>query len=270
MDNDYLSRVIRFDGLMNCRDLGGIVNAEGQRVKRGLLLRSECLDALSDADLRRFSEKWKLKLVIDLRTRSELAERPDRRVEGAEYVHAPVFEDAELGITHEQVNENVAAERDPFPPMAGLYRFIVSRASCQAGLGAALKRVMERTVRAVANGEPGCALWHCSEGKDRCGLMSALLLGALEVDRDTIMHDYLLTNVVNIPRAEAHYREMISEGASLRVAQSVRQAYLADSSYLNAAFEVIYADGASPEPYLRDALGIDGALLRDFRSAVME
>ena len=43
----------------------------------------------------------------------------------------------------------------------------------------------------------GCVLWHCTEGKDRCGLLSAVLLLALGVERSTILEDYLLTNHVN-------------------------------------------------------------------------
>ena len=55
--------------------------------------------------------------------------------------------------------------------------------SCRENLGKAARCVMEHDF------SKGCVLWHCTEGKDRCGLLSAVLLLALGVERSTIMED---------------------------------------------------------------------------------
>ena len=89
-----------------------------------------------------------------------------------------------------------------------LYRMIVATESCRKNLGIAVKTVMEHDF------SEGAVLWHCTEGKDRCGLLAAMLLSALGVSREDIMEDYLLTNEVNAPKAEMYYQHMLMAGKS--------------------------------------------------------
>lgn len=50
--------------------------------------------------------------------------------------------------------------------------------------------------------ENGSVLWHCTEGKDRCGLLSAIILFLLDVSEEDVMEDYLKTNKAAIRRVE--------------------------------------------------------------------
>lgn len=79
----------------------------------------------------------------------------------------------------------------------------------------------------------GSVLWHCTEGKDRCGLLSAVLLLTLGVKRSTIMEDYLLTNRVN------------------------------------AAFSAIEVQYKNVDAFLCDGLNIPQMLIEQFRSSVL-
>ena len=109
----------------------------------------------------------------------------------------------------------------------------------------------------------GAILWHCTEGKDRCGLTSALVLEVLGVDRETILEDYLKTNLVNMPKAiSLHDRLSVSHGKEY--ADRIYQAYIADESYLRAAWD------AMGDTYISDALGISEEQIRAFRAAVLE
>ena len=112
--------------------------------------------------------------------------------------------------------------------------------------------------------ESGSVLWHCSEGKDRCGLTSALLLEALGVEKDKIMEDYLETNTTNIPKAEKiRDREMQQSGDAVR-AQCLYQAYVVDERYLKNAWD------AMGEHYLTRCLGFSDEDLQRFRDKVLE
>ncbi|MDD7740043.1 MAG: tyrosine-protein phosphatase, partial [Lachnospiraceae bacterium] len=117
--------------------------------------------------------------------------------------------------------------------------------------------------------EKGSVLWHCTEGKDRCGLLTAVLLCALGVDRDTIMEDYLLTNEVNGPKAEYYYQMLISAGKSESEAKIVKDIFLAKEEYLNAAFASIDELYKNDSEFLRDGLNIPQELIERFRRSVL-
>ena len=109
----------------------------------------------------------------------------------------------------------------------------------------------------------GAILWHCTEGKDRCGITTAMILELLGVDRDTIMEDYLKTNLVNLPKAAA-IREKLAAERGQEFADSVYQAYIADEKYLRSAWEAI-GDVSLPEK-----LGISAEAVEAFKNTVLE
>ena len=112
--------------------------------------------------------------------------------------------------------------------------------------------------------ESGSVLWHCSEGKDRCGITAALLLEALGVDRKIILEDYLETNTTNIPKAEfVRDRELQKSGDAAR-AKCLYQAFVADERYIRNAWE------AMGTHYLTDCLGFSEEELQSFRNRVLE
>lgn len=109
----------------------------------------------------------------------------------------------------------------------------------------------------------GAMLWHCTEGKDRCGLTTALILEILGVDRKTIMEDYLKTNLVNMPKAiRIHDRLVRTQGKEM--AEAAYQAYIADERYLQAAWD------AMGEDYIGSKLGIKQEEIERFRATVLE
>ena len=70
-------RTIVFEGINNCRDLGGLKNSEGKTIRRGCLIRSAHLGEASDNDIKKLREMH-LQTVVDLRTIVETREKPDR------------------------------------------------------------------------------------------------------------------------------------------------------------------------------------------------
>ena len=227
--------------IQNKRDLGGIRTADGRRIRPGLLIRSAHLFQAEEADLAGISS------VIDLRTPGERLEAPDRTW-GREYLPIPIFEDMTAGVSHEQ-----GADHQGFPDMAVLYRRIVTE--CAASFGRGLRAVMGHDFSG------GAVLWHCTEGKDRCGLITALVLEALGADRGVILEDYLRTNEVNLPKAIAVRQRAAARGEAF--AESLYQAYIADERYLRAAWTAM-GDG-----YLTRMLGIPEEDIARFRETVL-
>jgi protein-tyrosine phosphatase len=165
-------RALRIDGVLNARDVGGLVGAYG-KVRTGRLLRSACLENLSPAGVRTLADLG-LKTVIDLRTPLEREEHPNLVADLDGVTEVSV----ELLKTLEELDE---LPRGAFREM---YQYLVD--TCGPGI----VTVLEHLAR------PGAlpALVHCLVGKDRTGLTVALLLELLGVERELIVADYIASN----------------------------------------------------------------------------
>ena len=94
-------------------------------------------------------------------------------------------------------------------------------------------------------------------------LTSALILESLAVSREAIMEDNLKTNLVNLPKAiRAHDHLLPTHGKEM--AEAAYKAYIADESYLRAAWE------AMGENYISGKLGIDMDMIRNFKTIILE
>lgn len=251
-----MDRRLHFNGIRNARDLGGISNAAGQRIRSGCLLRAAHLGMASCDDER--LRALHLSRIIDLRTGVERMERPDYVPTGVEYLPLPVIDESEPGISHEKKTENASH----IPILENLYSMILTVEDCRRNLGRAATVIMEHDFG------QGCVLWHCTEGKDRCGLMTMTLLMALGVERKTITEDYLITNEVNAPRAEKEYEKALTAGRSERDAAALRDVLLAKERYINTAYAIIDRYG-SDEAFLSECLYIPKSAILRFREAVL-
>ncbi len=249
-------RIISLKTISNCRDLGGLINQEGRRIRRRHLIRSAKLSRASRQDLEKLRDLYKVNLVIDLRTDREVRQKPDVRVEGIDYLHIPVFTEAMLGMSHED-DGNIIKNIDKIPDFRDLYRLIVNEESCRTQ--------MKKVLLTIMNHRGGGVLWHCSEGKDRCGLVSAFLLHLLGCDRETIIEDYLMTNLVASKRAGKYYLLVLLASRSRRKARKIQGVFLAEEEYLQAALSAIEDNYESMDRYFYQVLGITEAEVRRFR-----
>ena len=242
-------RNIELSTISNIRDFDGTVNIEGKTVRKNCLIRSAKLTEASDEDLRYLKENHDLSTIIDLRTFTELEELPDRSA-GFEYLHIPIIRDFKDGITHE--NRDVMK----MPDLADTYIDMVCKEEYIEGLKDVLNAILNHDY------SKGSVLWHCSEGKDRCGLISVLVMMVLGVDEATIREDYLETNKTNLPKAEKIYERLMKLG-NKEVADSVYKAFIADERYLNAALDHMGED------YLSRVLRLDKDKIERFRNQVL-
>lgn len=166
-------RHIALDGTYNLRDTGGYPAASaggGPGTTRwGVLLRSDALHRLTDADLAVLASRG-VRHVVDLRDETEVQSAPSR-LGGldVEVRHLPVFADA---APQALLGGTIGMDR--------LYDAMVDQHGAN----------LARAVAAVAQADRGAVIVHCTAGKDRTGLVVALTLRAVGVPLDVVAADY--------------------------------------------------------------------------------
>lgn len=290
------TRIITFEKIQNCREFGGLVTCDGKYIRREKLLRSANLSEATEEDIIKLKEFYNLKKIIDLRTTLEKEQKPDVKIEGVEYIHTPIFDEIKLGISHEKeadsdisnmnvydisagtgndrnankgishgmsddrnIDKSMSAGKN-MPDMKDLYKQVVRDDECRKNLSRVLQIIMQHDY------DTGSVLWHCTEGKDRCGLVAAFILSILTVDKNTILEDYLLTNEVNEPKAEMYYNRIIESGKPEAYALAIKNAFLAKEEYFNAAFDVVEKEYGGVTAYICDGLNIPEGMIEKFRN----
>ena len=254
---------IQLDGADNARDFGGTQSCNGKRIIEGRFIRSNSLCRLSAHDVRLLAEGHKVTTVIDLRTSKEIQEKPDIPLPRCTWIHIPIITEEAVGITHAQETRNRKSLLANLPELGDLYRHIVTDSYSVGQLRKALEII-------TAEGHEGAVLWHCTEGKDRCGLVSALFLAILDVPMDAILRDYLSTNDVAVKRARSYFHKVLFFTWSLDKARKVRRMFIAEAEYLEAALHAIAADYGSLEAFLEKGLGITRDVKERMKTAYLE
>ena len=170
------SRNLEFEGCVNFRDLGGYATADGREVAWRTLFRADGLNRLTDPDLAQLADLG-LATVIDLRTPDEAAQRgsfPVERVPVA-YVGLPLTD--VLPATEDLPEWKEAS-------------YVATRYGAMVSEGGP---VLTSAIDTLATGDALPAVMHCSAGKDRTGVLSALVLAFLGVPDETIVEDYALS-----------------------------------------------------------------------------
>jgi len=194
-----MERSIQLEGCLNFRDLGGYPTRDGRRLAWRRIYRSDGLHQLSGSDVAHLRDGLRLSDLIDLRSSAEL--RLDGRgpleKEPIAFHHVPLF-DGDRPSTLDPKLQKAMEE--------------MSLADRYFGLAEMAKQPIARVVRLVSEAEGG-AVYHCAAGKDRTGVISAVLLSALGVSRDLIVADYALSQqnldaIVERLTASEGYKEM--------------------------------------------------------------
>jgi hypothetical protein len=176
-----------------------------------------------------------VRTIVDLRDPVELQDDPPRRLD-VELVHVPLVDFSD-GAFWEPL-------RGRYDPLA-FYR-------------AALARWPERfaeAVEAVARAREGCVLVHCFVGRDRTGLIAALLLSVAGVPPEAIAADYALS----AERLAPLYAELIADAEDPQIRARLERENVAEAS---AMLELL--DELDAEAYLSDA-GVSTADLESLR-----
>lgn len=180
-------RRITLEGSHNFRDLGGYPAANGRMIQWRKLFRSDGLNRLSTADVKIINELG-LRTVFDLRSPVELETDGLSPIydHGVLHLHTPFFP---------YRDQHPADRRRLEGEFHDLYLRMLETAQ------PAIREVFTR----LAEDETYPAVYHCAAGKDRTGVLSALILRALGVDDETIIADYALSTEYITPFLEERF-----------------------------------------------------------------
>ena len=178
-EREERERQIDLEGCLNFRDLGGYPTTDGRTLAWRGIYRSDGLHRLSERDVVRLRDDLRLTDLIDLRSSAELSldGRGPLRDEPMVFHHVPLF-DGDRPST--------------FSPDMVQRMEQMTLADRYFGLAELAKDAIARVVTILADTEGG-AVYHCAAGKDRTGVISAILLSALGVPEELIVADYALT-----------------------------------------------------------------------------
>ena len=255
-------------GIVNARDLGGYTMQDGRKLRDGKLIRAAHLADATDADLQYLSGLPVAK-VIDFRKEDEKNGKVDRMVSGAEYICLAIDasgnkseetkeEEKKLFSGHKQFDIKkiilIAAFNKTAQMIArDMYPTMLFDSDCQKQLAQFFQLVLKT--------ESGAILYHCTQGKDRTGIASALLLAALGASRDTIVADFDATNRVyekNVRRICCRVRLM---GGKKDEIATVKSFLGANTDNFKKALDRIDQEFGSIDAYLRGPIGLTD---RDF------
>jgi protein-tyrosine phosphatase len=166
---DEMIRHIEVEGSWNVRDLGGYETVDGRVTRWGRVIRAGNLYNVTAVGQQKLID-YGVKTIIDLRDMQEVGQEPDVFTESTvvAYRHLPIAQDV-YTADYMTLKEMYCNYYDDFQTSIGMI------------------------VGEIADSKPG-VLFHCFAGKDRTGIVAALLLGAVGVPDEVIAEDYALTS----------------------------------------------------------------------------
>jgi protein-tyrosine phosphatase len=243
---ETLDRMIALEGAVNFRDLGGYEAGDGKQTRWRTLFRADGLGELTEADLS-VLRALGIRTVIDLRSGSELERgRFDVEAHPVAFHHFPFIDELPD-----------AQDFDRRPGLLGSqYLEIVRDAGGQ--ILAALD------VLAAPHALP--AVFHCTAGKDRTGVLSAVVLSLLGVDEPTVVADYALSGAAML-RLRAKLIAKYPEGRE--TLESIDEVFSADPVQMEQLLDHIAQQYGSVAAYV-DGLGAAPGLVGSLRAVLLE
>lgn len=253
-------RLLPLQGVQNARDIGGYRTVDGRTVKWDVIYRTGELSRLTPDDLA-FLRGHGVRSIHDLRTVEERRAQPTAwtgpdapRITAFDYT----MDASGFAALFQGGIPSAERAREVF---AGSYPEMLK-----------MQRPQHRALFADLIKGEGPVLYHCTAGKDRTGMATALILSALGVPRETILADYELSNryyrgQASAAGADAQAQADPQMAMFMRLPEDVRAVFMGvDARYLQAVFDHIDRDYGSVEAYLDRELDVDAADIRRLRT----
>lgn len=249
------NRLLPADHGFNFRDFGGYATEHGNWVKPGVLYRAGVMAFVEGEGRDRLRERG-IVCICDLRTSRERRHRPTRWHEGLPVeLWARDYGESKADLIS-RIEEGGADAAEMRAMMADLYRALpYEHAESYRALFGLL----------LAGKSP--LVVNCSAGKDRTGVAVALVLSALDVPRETILADYMLTSRADFGSLLAMTRRSDARALPADVMEPL---LAADPLYLDTMFDTLAARSGGVVAYLRTELGVDDDQLARLRGLLID
>lgn len=219
------NRHLPVPGTYNIRDLGGYAAGQASTRWRSVL-RADGLHRLDAAGMDLLVAEG-VTTVIDLRSADELAKQPNpfHRNSAVRYHNVSLF--ADLAPSYRPGEDT----------LLGLYvQALHSR-----------RDAMRTVLTLIADAADGIVLFHCTAGKDRTGIIAALLLANAGVASASILEDYALTGTMIAPMIEEFLNNAAAQGADI---ERVRPLLACDPATMSATIAHVESEYGSVGEYL--------------------
>lgn len=236
---DSTQRLVHLQGAVNFRDVGGYKTQDGKAVKWNKVFRSAAINNLTDTDMDTLKDKH-IYTVIDFRGKQEAAAAPDRLLPGAIYTLSPAGSDSLPS----------AAQMAAYLKQGGFLEKFYG----EGGIRYFGDRYRPLFQQLLSLNDTAALLYHCTGGRDRTGMATALFLYTLGVPQETIEADFTASNVYLGYSLSKSFEPMAKATgksiAEIRAAMSLRP------ELIRIFFQTIKAQYGSVENFMDKELGI--------------
>ena len=260
------SQLIGVTSAHNARQLGGYPIGDKQ-IKNNVLLRSAKLSELTAEDSTLLCDKYKVQCIYDFRGKNESLSAPDVIPGEARYVSLALpfaGENSGTDVKFESEEQMIGmllqhAEHPSVQTMCtSMYNLIFFEESSQE----VYRQFFADLVK--LNPQDGAVLWHCTQGKDRAGSASAMLLSALGAERSLIMADFILS--------KDYYNPIVAHIKTETEAQKmvINTLISANPDVFEATLNKVDAKYGSLQNYLTECIGVTPEMMNILRERYLE
>lgn len=238
--NRSFERHLPIKGTYNVRDLGGYLTEAGETRWRRIL-RADGLHRLEPEGVQALVAEG-VTTVIDLRHPGELEQQPN-----------PFNGHGTVAYHNVSLFDQLAPEAKPGEDLL-LALYILALETRQAAIA--------QVLGIIADAPDGTVLFHCTAGKDRTGIISALLLSLVGVGSETIVEDYALTARMIAPMVEEIIAGAVARGADV---EKFRPLLASDPATMLATIDYIAAEHGSVVDYA-NKIGVPAATIERLKA----
>lgn len=247
---DSTKREVKLQGAINFRDIGGYKTKDGKTVQWGKIYRSAEINRLTAEDLDKL-ERLNIHYVLDFRGPSEVAAGPDKVPNNAIRISLPAGSE-EVGDRSKMFKQmSTATVGDSI--MLPFY----------SNIDAFPKRYKPMFEALIHNSNDSALVYHCTAGKDRTGIATALILYAFGVEEQTIIEDYLATNYYR-KSDNGRLRKMMIDNYHIKETV-VDEVIGVKAAYIKATFQAIVNKYGSVDKFLKTEMGLNKSALKKLK-----
>lgn len=259
------NQLIGITSAHNARQLGGY-HIGRKKIKEDLLIRTASISGLSEADSALLADKYKVQRIYDFRGQAESQASPDVIPGNAGYLSLSIpFTGTESPSVHNQSQEEMIKMLLAYadnPLVQDMCKNMYDKIFFEESSHEVYRKFFSDLLS--LDPEDGAVLWHCTQGKDRAGSASAMLLAALGADKDLIMADFTLS--------KDYYDPMVSRiPVETDVQRNVINTLIsANPEAFEKTLDKVDAEYGSLRNYLTECLGVTPEMMNILRKRYLE
>lgn len=235
------------------KDLSVLTGENGVKIKPGKLIKSSRVSKYK-------SKALKLKKIVDLRTPMEIKHQPDHYTSSTTYKNIPMFDMRLTGIEFDKntiLNElnNISTIEEAYIEMVTNKKYVNN---------------LSNIIKEIISSEEFPVLYHCTQGKDRTGVTTYVLLSILGFDKKTIIEDYLSIKDMNRVKSNLAFLFVLLIKRNLKTAHKIKNFLRAEEKFIQAAIDAIEETYGSMDNFIQNGLNISNEEISTFKGKVLE